>query len=93
MHRLPVVTTPIGSEGLYLQTLDHNWAINRLRQANKDEFGDKRFYKPVIEPLKQFNQDVADFYSYDKSDRCVTAGKKLDFGGSFNNYSGLNRRR
>lgn len=87
MQRLPVVTTPVGSEGMYLQSLDNNWSIERLRIENKDEFGDKRFYKPVFEPLKVFNQDIVDFYSYEDDKTCQNAAEKLTFGGSFNNFS------
>lgn len=93
MHRVPAVTTPIGSEGMYLQTLDHNWAIQRLRNENKDEFGDRRFYKPVIEPLKLFNKNIVDFYTYDNPEKSSNGAKNVSFGGLFNNFSKLNSRR
>lgn len=86
-----MVTTPLGSEGMYEQTLDDNWAIKRLQIDNTDEFGDKRFYKPIFEPFKSFNQSLVEYYSYKYLSRDNEAMKKIKFGGSFHNLSKLIR--
>lgn len=82
INSLPVITTPIGSEGMYLEAYDFNWALERVKMPNEDVFGDGRFYKPVNELPKSINSDLSEFYDYltDQTD-C-----KLSFGGLFDNY-------
>jgi len=41
IYNVPTVTTPIGSEGLYLESYDNDWEFERLENQE-----DERFFKP-----------------------------------------------
>lgn len=58
-YHTPCVTTPVGSEGLFLESWDQDWEMKRLKE--NDEI---RFYKPEREILREVNPLLDNYYEY-----------------------------
>ena len=99
VNLLPVITTPVGSEGLYSSSYEN---LAELQDVDLDA----KYYKLSEEDqlkrqFEPFDQSLIDFYDYPthltdkaKSDGLgldeelkEVLGSKLEFGGSFLNYS------
>lgn len=75
---LPVATTIAGAEGLFHESIDNDFWVDRISQPKADP----RFFKPENEILKSSNNDILNYYQY--KDDCLDIAKdKLTFGGLF----------
>ena len=79
-HGLPVVTTPLGAEGLFEETFNNNKEYRKIN-LKSDFYNDE----VDISNTPQTNQDMISYYKYDEKHRSFH--EKLNFGGYSNNYS------
>lgn len=84
-HFLPVVTTPVGSEGLYFEAVDDDHSVKRVFPDGKSD----RFIKPEKEILRVTNHKLIDFYQY-HSQKSIQESD-LTFGGLYKSLSELTR--
>jgi len=84
-HFLPVVTTPIGSEGLFYEAVDDDHTLKRVCPEGKPG----RFVKPDKEILRVTNQNLIDYYQY-KSQKSIE-DSNFTFGGLYKAMSELTR--
>ena len=79
-YGLPCVTTPIGSEGMYLNTFNNNFDYENIDLNN-------RFFKKedCINKKYEENPFISQFYQYKTKENSI--GKELSFGGLFNNWT------
>lgn len=74
---LPVVTTPIGAEGLFYEAVDDDFQLERLSKTSNDE----RFIKPDVEILKTENTKLVQYYKYQNETDILNSDFK--FGGIY----------
>ena len=79
---MPCVTTPIGAESLFLESVDMDHEMQRLEVVDPN---DSRFYKKSVEPFKKVYKPLEEYYDYGSNVK--EAAKKVHFGGSFSNWS------
>jgi Ni,Fe-hydrogenase I large subunit len=80
LHHTPVVTTPVGAEGMFFEALEARYAVS---QAEHDSgfVSEREFTKEELEGEKKLK-------SYYNSNTLSSQNSKgLQFGGSFRNYS------
>ena len=80
---LPCITTPIGAEGMFLNTYNNNKDYETMDL-------DARFFKPEktsenSQKTYFFNENLIRYYQYEKN--CVSHVFSENFGGSFENFS------
>lgn len=83
---LPVVTTAIGAEGLFYESVDNDFHLSRV---NDEQMSDRRFIKPEVEILKNENKELKEYYKYENEE--VVKNSKFKFGGSYKSMSILIR--
>ena len=74
-NSLPVVTTLAGSEGLYYESYENDYSLNKNKMEKKDE----RFFKPDSEIGKSKNNKIDFLYNYEfENKNFVNENKNLD---------------
>lgn len=77
-YGLPCVTTPIGAEGMFLDTYNNNFDYNTIDLKSQ--------YFKSEESVSQFssiNQELSNYYNYENEPKI----EEFDFGGSYLNYN------
>lgn len=80
---LPVVTTPVGAEGLYLESIDNDFAIQR----STDNGQPTRFMKTEETTLRAQNDQLINYYKYDSPE--AVKQSNFTFGGLYKALSNL----
>ncbi|CAD8183465.1 unnamed protein product [Paramecium pentaurelia] len=83
---LPVITTPIGAEGLFLessQAIKYE-CVNQIQSKFYSDMEPDRLTPQIRKESLEEENFMKEYYTYDNTEEMA---KKLTFGGSFNNWT------